>query len=142
MKKIIHITAASLAVILILVFSACTDKDGWVDDNTYRITGIGYPGKNANEASFRLQACEAARIDATSKLLMKFAEAGIKSVKGKVSEEVIRNAVHREFSGIVKGMKVADTIYNDGKKMCQVIVELYEEDMRNKIEKMARGHVK
>mgnify|MGYP000226298152 CR=1 FL=1 len=126
----------------IYFISGAADKLGWVNDNTYRVKGLGYAREGSVEVKKKPMACEAARLDAISNLLLKFAESGIESVKGSIKVETFHDIVRKEFSGIVRGMDVVDSTYYPGKGMCTIIGEISEPGMRQKINNLARKHAR
>jgi len=136
MNKILFLLFFVMSI-SVYIYTGARDRLGWVDDNTYRVAGKGHAREDASEFQRKSMACEAARLDAIANLMMKFAESGIKSVNGRVKTEVFQNIIRKEFSGTVKGMNVIESTYYEDKRLCKIIGEIYENNMRRRIYRLA-----
>jgi hypothetical protein len=114
------------------------EKGVWVDESTFRVTGTGYAKKGLTGIQGKASACEAARLDAAARMIMKFAETGIDSVKGKVRTEVFKDVVKKEFSGTIRGAMVVKSVYDKASGKCVVLYQIQEKGMKKKIIKLAR----
>jgi hypothetical protein len=135
MKKLIR--TISLFTFPLLLCSNSIERGVWVDESTFRVSGTGYAGKGYTGVQGRASACEAARLDAVAKMIIKFAETGIESVRGKVKTEIFKDVVKREFSGTMRGGMIVNSTYDNASGKCVVIYELKEKEMKKKIIKLA-----
>ncbi len=136
MKKLIRLV--SLFTLPLLLCSNSMERGVWVDESTFRVSGTGYAKKEFTGVQGRASACEAARLDAVAKMIIKFAETGIESVRGKVKTEVFKDVVKKEFSGTIRGAMIVKSTYDKASGKCVVVYQLKEKGMKKKIVRLAR----
>ncbi len=136
MRKFIR--RISLFTFPLLLCSNSMEKGVWVDDSTFRVSGTGYAGKKYTGVQGKASACEAARLDAVARMILKFAETGIESVQGTVKTEVFKDLVKKEFSGTIRGARIVKSTYDKSSGKCVVIYQLEEKEMKKKIIRFAR----
>ena len=125
-----------LFISILIALTACSSNqnivmNGWIDDDTYRISGEGYAPPRETELSIKKeQACEAAKIDATIKALDKFAQSGAKTIKWKKKYDTKKNI--KSGSGVIKRPYVYATAFDEESNKCIVIIEIKEKDLKKK----------
>ena len=109
--------------------------EGWVDDNTYRITSVGCPGKISEgrpDLIQRRDAKEAARLDAQRMVLVKFKGEAIEAAAGMKDFEVSGVALAAEVEGMVKGGSIIQETY-DQDNCCEIIYEVTGRNLRKRV---------
>lgn len=107
----------------------------WMDENTYRMSGIGAPMKNTDETSKLIkdrQATEAAELDAQYRILQKFIGAKVTGASGMKDFRSTGTAVAKEASGMIKGGSIVDTTC-DKDSNCEVVYEVSSPGLKKKV---------
>jgi hypothetical protein len=139
-KYLVLIAAVSIAAFV----SSCggtTDKivkgktfktEGWVNDDTFRVTALGAPAVDAKGMVKRkTQAREAALIMAQKRVIEKMVGAEIKGASAVKDGESAGVVVTKEFSGMVKGGTIVEETF-DEEDNCEVVYELYSKGLKKK----------
>lgn len=131
-KRIFVLISAILAGVFI-VSCESTDSmikgktyktEGWIDDNTFRVTALGAPSPDAKGMVKRkTQARESAIIMAQKRVLEKMIGAELKGASAVKDGESAGVVVTKEFSGMVKGGSVIEETYDEDDN-CQVVYEV------------------
>ena len=125
-----------LITIIALSVYAIQEK-GWVNNHTFRVVAIGKinPRHIKKPRPMRDKtSCEAARLKAMSKIVERFAEANIDSVKGgKLKITKIKNIIIKDFSGVLYGGRVVKSTFDPKKNQCKVVYEIHEKNLRRKV---------
>jgi hypothetical protein len=109
----------------------------WIDGDTIRVSGTGTTIFTDKPEDVRKgTACEAAVMDAESKIIKKFSEVKLSSVEGEVSMEQLDNSVIVKFKGIIRNGSIVKENFNSQKNECTVIYELKERGLREKVSKI------
>lgn len=135
MKKIALIVIVSAGLGFFAGSCAKNYKEGFIDDDTFRVTGYGnaFSKETDNRHMLRKFACEAALRDAQMKTGFALAEYGLESVTGTVDEEVYQDWVITEFSGTIKGGSVIEQTYDENRRECEIVYEIKENGLREKV---------
>lgn len=107
--------------------------EGWVDDNTFRITSTGAskPGLT-NKIQRRGTAKSAAIIMAQASILEKFKGARLEGAAGAADYASTGVAVMKEFSGMVRGGSVIKETYDEDDN-CEVIYQVQAKGLKKKV---------
>lgn len=132
-----------LTLISALVISCGTgvskkNPEGWVNNDTFRVMGMGSPSDDidAND-KFRREVTskQAAELDAKNKIVSKIAGSYVESLssteKGMIDEYVIQERV----AGRIRGVSIVETKW-DSKQNCTVVAELYARGLKNQMDSL------
>ena len=90
--------------------------EGWIDDDTYRITETGAPGEKFQTKNPVIQkkvAKEVAVMSAQSRIVEKFTGVKIEGAAGMKDFEMSGHAMAKEFAGYIKGGSIVKETTND-----------------------------
>ena len=108
--------------------------EGWVDDNTFRVTSTGAPKAGlTNKIQRRGTAKEAAIMMAQKTIIEKFKGARIEGAAGAVDYASTGVAVMKEFGGLVKGGSVKKETYDDDDN-CEVVYEVMARGLKKQVQ--------
>jgi hypothetical protein len=106
--------------------------EGWVDDNTFRVTALGAPAPDAKGMVKRkTQAREAAIIMAQKRVLEKMIGVQLKGASAVKDGESAGVVVTKEFEGMVKGGSVIEETFDEDDN-CQVVYEVNGRGLKKK----------
>jgi len=120
-------------------------KNGWANANTYRVTGTGTIGRDQDggtPAQRQVLACEAAQLHAEGQLVERFAQARLRSVKGSVSEEAVRDGIKRRFAGTIRGGRIVWRSFDPATNECRVVYEISEKNLKARVTGQTRAKKK
>jgi hypothetical protein len=146
MKKIVSFTVI-FSMAAFFVFTACGGgkiggtvegesfvSEGWIDDNTYRLTGVGVPMRGYTGKTQRRQtARRAAILSAQYSVLEKFTGGRLEGAAGMKDFESTGTAVAQEVAGVIKGGSVVKETYNE-EDDCEVIYEVKAKGLKKKVQ--------
>jgi len=108
--------------------------EGWVDDNTFRVTALGAPAADAKGMVKRkTQAREAALIMAQKRVLEKMIGAELKGASAVKDGESVGVVVTKEFQGMVKGGSILEETFDEDDN-CEVVYEITGRGLKKKAE--------
>ncbi|MCL2025983.1 MAG: hypothetical protein FWG92_04170 [Leptospirales bacterium] len=133
--------------IAVLAFAACGSSkiggtvkgetfksEGWVDDNTYRTTGVGVASPQyTNKVQRRQTARRAAIISAQYQVLEKFTGAKVEGAAGMQDFQLTGIAVAQEVQGAIRGGSVVSETYDD-QENCEVIYQVQARGLRKMVQ--------
>lgn len=137
MKKIyVYMIVFTFAVLLNSCGSGVSRNrpEGWINDDTFRVMGMGSPSDNIDD-KFRREVVskQAAELDGKNKIVAKivgsYVESLTSSEKGMIDEYVIQERV----AGRVRGLSVVESKW-DSKQNCTVVMELYSKGLKKKMD--------
>ena len=110
-----------------------TTKSGmWVDNNTFRIVGIGAYNENvANPLQKKRMAMEAAEIDAQYRVLQKFKGAKLVGASGMKNFQLTGTAAAKEVGGFIRGGSVIKETC--GQHGCEIVYEVKAQGLKNRV---------
>ncbi len=142
MKKSLTIGLMLIATLAFLV--ACGPRIGghvkgkttssgmWVDNNTFRIVGIGAYNENvSNPLQKKRMAMEAAEIDAQYRVLQKFKGAKLVGASGMKNFQLTGTAAAKEVSGFIRGGSVLQETC--GQHGCEIVYEVKAQGLKTKV---------
>ncbi|EKV57864.1 hypothetical protein A966_03076 [Brachyspira hampsonii 30446] len=113
-----------------------TRPEGWINDDTFRVMGMGSPAKDIDsDDKFRreLTSKQAAELDAKNKIVSRIVGSYIESLssteKGMIDEYVIQERV----AGRIRGASVVETQW-DSQQNCTVVMELYSKGLKKQVD--------
>jgi len=110
--------------------------EGWINNDTYRITSTGCPGKLGEGKPQTLKrkfSREAARLDAQRLVLAKFKGERIEAAAGMKDFEVSGVALAAEVEGTVKGGSIIKETYGDD-DCCEIVYEVKSKGLKKKVQ--------
>ena len=134
----LFLTMLMFSLILISCGSGVSRErpEGWINDDTFRVMGMGSPADNIDtDDKFRreLTAKQAAELDAKNKIVARIVGSYIESLssteKGMIDEYVIQERV----AGRIRGASVVETKW-DSKQNCTVVMELYSKNLKKQVD--------
>ncbi|MDH4262416.1 MAG: hypothetical protein OEV78_05150 [Spirochaetia bacterium] len=139
-NSVVLMVAVSIAAFI----SSCgetTDKmvkgktyktQGWMDDDTFRVTALGAPSPNAQGMVKRkTQAREAALTMAQKLVVEKMIGAEIKGASAVKDGESAGVVVTKEFQGMIKGGSIVEETF-DEEDNCEVVYEIHAKGLKKK----------
>lgn len=142
MKRII---VAMFICIATISFISCGPKEGglvkgdsyvtegWVDDNTFRVTATGVPKRGlTNQIQRKGTAKEAALIMAQKRIIEKFKGAAVEGAAGAADYESTGVAVAKEFKGFVRGGSIIKETY-DKDDNCEIIYQVERKNLKKQV---------
>ena len=112
--------------------------EGWINDDTFRVMGMGSPAEDIDiDDKFRreLTSKQAAELDAKNKIVARIVGSYIESLssteKGMIDEYVIQERV----AGRIRGTSVVETKW-DSKQNCTVVMELYSKNLKKQMDNL------
>ena len=107
--------------------------EGWVDDNTFRVTAMGFPKKGVtNKMRRRYYSREGAVLTAQKMIIEKFKGARIKGGSASQGGETSTVVIRKEFGGIVSGGIVVHEKYDESDN-CQVVYEVTSPGLKKRV---------
>ena len=110
--------------------------EGWINDDTFRVMGMGSPAEDIDiYDKFRreLTSKQAAELDAKNKIVARIVGSYIESLssteKGMIDEYVIQERV----AGRIRGTSVVESKW-DSKQNCTVVMELYSKGLKKQVD--------
>ena len=108
--------------------------EGWINDDTFRVMGMGSPSDDIDDKFRReVAAKQAAELDAKNKIAAKIVGSYIESLssteKGMIDEYVIQERV----AGRIRGASVVETKW-DSQQNCTVVMELYSKGLKRQMD--------
>ena len=109
-------------------------SEGWLDDNTYRTTGVGVPKKGyTNKVQRRQTAKRAAIIAAQYAVLEKFTGSKVEGAAGMQDFELTGIAVAQEVQGVIRGGSVVKETFDD-EDNCEVIYQVQAKGLKKRVQ--------
>ena len=107
--------------------------EGWVDENTFRVTATGVPKPGlTNKIQRRGTAKEAALIMAQKRIVEKFVGARLEGAAGAADYASTGIAVAKEFGGMVKGGSIIRSTY-DKDDNCEIVYQIENRGLKKRV---------
>ena len=145
MKKLLLVSLI-FSIGLVFTFTSCGGKkiggtvegqtyktEGWVNDDTYRISAAGVAKQSLkNKVARRESARRAAILNAQYQVLEKFKGSRIEGAAGMADFEMTGIAIAQEIQGTVKGGSVTSVTY-DEEDNAEIIYEVKAKGLKKKV---------
>ena len=135
-----------LSIILVVSISCGTgvsakNPEGWIDDDTFRVVGMGIP-PNDSKDSFerRIQSKEAALLDAKDKVVSKIVGSYIKSLSKSEKNLITEKTVEERVAGRLRGGSVVEVDW-DGKDNCVLTYEVASNNLKGQMDKLFEAYM-
>ncbi len=143
-KKIFNIAFALSAIIFMISCGTGVSRnrpEGWINDDTFRVMGMGSPSRDVDDKFRReLVSKQAAELDAKNKIAAKIVGSYIESLssteKGMIDEYVIQERV----AGRIRGTSVVETKW-DSQQNCTVVMELYSKGLKKQMDSLVSKYL-
>ena len=119
------------------------NPEGWINDDTFRVMGMGSPSPDIDTSDkFRreLASKQAAELDAKNKIVAKIVGSYIESLssteKGMIDEYVIQERV----GGRIRGASVVESKW-DSQQNCTVVMELYSKGLKKQMDALVTKYL-
>ena len=109
--------------------------EGWIDEDTFRITETGSPGERFKAKDTVIQkkaAKEVALISAQCRIVEKFTGVKIEGAAGMKDFELSGSAAAKEFAGTITGGSIIKTTYDDDNN-CEIVYEVKAKGLKRKV---------
>ena len=104
----------------------------WIDDDTFRMVGMGIPMEGStNVVQRKRTAQEAAELDAQYRILQKFIGAKVVGASGMKNFQHTGTAVAKEASGMIRGGNTFSVTW-DAQQNCEVVYEVKSPGLKKK----------
>lgn len=108
--------------------------EGWVDENTFRVTAMGVPKAGlTNIVQRKVTAKESALIMAQKRVIEKFVGARIEGASGSADAASTGIAVKKEFSGVVRGGTIVKVTY-DEQQNCEIVYQVEKKGLKREVQ--------
>jgi len=145
MKKLLFVSLI-FSIGLVITFTSCGGKkiggtvkgetfktEGWMDEDTYRISAAGVAKQTLkNKVARRESARRAAILNAQYQVLEKFKGSKIEGAAGMADFELTGIAIAQEIQGVVKGGSVTSVTYDD-EDNAEIIYEVKAKGLKKKV---------
>ncbi len=146
MKKLLFVSLL-FSIGLVFTFTSCAGggkiggtvegksykTEGWVNDDTYRISAAGVAKQTLkNKVARRESAKRAAMLNAQYQVLEKFKGSAIEGAAGMSDFEMTGIAIAQEIQGTVKGGSVTSVTYDD-EDNAEIIYEVKAKGLKKKV---------
>ncbi len=143
MKKLVVLSALVLAFAVVI---SCGPKSPggsvkgksykvgvWVDDDTFRMVGMGIPMEGStNVVQRKRTAQEAAELDAQYRILQKFLGAKVVGASGMKNFQHTGTAVAKEAAGHIRGGNTFSVTWDD-QQNCEVVYEVKSPGLKKRV---------
>jgi len=107
-------------------------SEGWVDDDTFRVTVMGLANQNIKrQAQKRILAKESALILAQKRIIEKMIGSNIRGASAVKDGESAGMVVTKEFEGMVKGGSIVNEKYTE-EDDCEITYEIQSKGLKKK----------
>ncbi len=138
---------AVLFLVSILVVSCSStgvtvkNPEGWIDDNTFRVVGMGV-APNSSKDSFqrKLLSKEAALLDAKDKVVSKIVGSYIESVSKSERGVIVQSTIEERVAGRLRGGSVIQTEW-DGEENCILTYEVSSNNLRGQLDELFTAYM-
>jgi hypothetical protein len=108
--------------------------EGWIDEDTFRMAGMGASPIEENDPFVRkAMSKEAATIDAQVKIIEKFTGAKVQGAAGVKNFRLSGFAAAKEIEGAIKGGSVYNVEWDKETQDCVVIYEVKAKGLQKKV---------
>ena len=140
-KTILAVIFCSLFIVSCSTGISKNKPEGWVNDDTFRVMGMGSPSKDISDKFIReVNAKQAAELDGKNKIAAKIVGSYIESLssteKGMIDEYVIQERV----AGRVRGLSVIESKW-DSQQNCTVVMELYSKGLKKQMDTLVTKYL-
>ena len=143
-RKIFNVV---ISISLLLIAVSCgtgvsrNQPEGWINDDTFRVMGMGSPSDDIDDKFRReVAAKQAAELDAKNKIAAKIVGSYIESLssteKGMIDEYVIQERV----AGRIRGTSVIESKW-DSKQNCTIVMELYSKNLKKQMDNLVTQYL-
>jgi hypothetical protein len=108
--------------------------EGWIDEDTFRMAGMGAAPAEENDQFVRkAMSKEAATIDAQVKIIEKFTGAKVQGAAGVKNFRLSGFAAAKDIEGAIKGGSVYNVQWDKDTQDCVVIYEVKAKGLQKKV---------
>lgn len=139
-KKILLVALLFVSILAVSCSSSTgvsTKKpEGWIDDNTFRVIGMGVPPASSKDPFQRkILSKEAALLDAKDKVVSKIVGSYIESVSKSEKGLIVQKTVEERVAGRLRGGSVIETEW-DGTENCILTYEVSSNNLRGQLDEL------
>ncbi len=144
-KKILLIVLFLVSVVVVVSCSSTgvsvKNPEGWIDDNTFRVVGMGV-APNSSKDSFQRKVLskEAALLDAKDKVVSKIVGSYIESVSKSERGVIVQATVEERVAGRLRGGSVIQTEW-DGEENCVLTYEVSSNNLRGQLDELFTAYM-
>lgn len=140
-----------LAVILVitgLLVISCgsgvsrTRPEGWINEDTFRVMGMGVPSDDISDKFQReITSKQAAELDAKNKIVSKIVGSYVESLSASEKGMLNENVIQERVAGRIRGVSVIETKW-DSKQNCTVVSEVYSKGLKKQMDELMKQYLK
>ncbi len=139
-KKVLLIALFLLSTFVISCSSStgvsAKNPEGWIDDNTFRVMGMGIAPSDSKDAYQRkILSKEAALLDAKDKVVSKIVGSYIESVSKSEQGLIVEKTVEERVAGRLRGGSIIQTEW-DGSENCMLTYEVASNNLRAQLDEL------
>jgi len=113
-------------------------SEGWVDNDTFQVRGLGAPNPNAEgKVKRRTQSKSAAILAAQARVVELLFGAKVQGAAGSLDGESTGVAITKEFEGILKGGEIVSETYDD-EDNCEVVYRVQGKNLKKRAKTMVQ----
>ncbi len=138
-KKILLVALFLLSMFALSCSStgvSAKNPEGWIDDNTFRVVGMGIAPSSSKDAFERkILSKEAALLDAKDKVVSKIVGSYVESVSKSEKGLIVEKTVEERVAGRLRGGSVIQTDW-DGSENCTLTYEVSSNNLRAQMDEL------
>lgn len=116
--------------------------EGWINEDTFRVMGMGVPSDDITEKFQReITAKQAAELDAKNKIVSKIVGSYVESLSASEKGMLNENVIQERVAGRIRGVSVIETKW-DGKQNCTVVSEVYSKGLKKQMDELMKQYLK
>lgn len=117
-----------------------TSPEGWINEDTFRVMGMGVPDDNITEKFQReITAKQAAELDAKNKIVAKIVGSYIESLTASEKGMINENIIQERVKGRVRGVTIIESKW-DSKQNCTVIAEVATKGLKKQVDELIKKY--
>ena len=108
--------------------------EGWLDNNTYQVHGVGIPPENiANKIQRRALAKEAALMDAQKQVIESMHGYMLKGKSAADMNQIKSNTVYKEVGAMAKGGRIVQVTFGQDNDECDLVYQVSQKGLKKKM---------
>ncbi len=137
-KKFIFVFISLVAIVAISCGTgvSASRPEGWIDDDTFRVVGMGIPPENARDQfERRVLSKEAALLDAKDKVVSKVVGSYVQSLSTSEKNLISEKTIEERVAGRLRGGSIIEVDW-DGSDNAILTYEISGKNLRDRIDRL------
>lgn len=114
--------------------------EGWINENTFRVLGMGVPDDNITDKFQReITSKQAAELDAKNKIVSKIVGSYIESLTASEKGMINENVIQERVAGRIRGVTIIESKW-DSKQNCTVVSEVSIKGLKKQVDELIKKY--